>query len=296
MAAKDLVYWDRGAGRAEVERVYGQAWLQWAYGTRAGRGALRWLTAKTFSRLYGLYQDSPLSARKIPRFIRDYGIPMEQFEGAPFGSFNDFFIRRFKPGARRFVPGPADFPAFAEARLLAFENIRADQVFPVKAAELSAEKILGGELKARPFIGGPLLLARLCPVDYHRFHYPDDGETLESYELAGRLHSVNPAALAFDGGILATNQRRVSLLKTRGFGLLAYVEVGALCVGRIVQTHPEARPFERGAEKGYFLFGGSTVIVLGEPGAWMPDSDLLEQTALKRETLVRLGEKIASAL
>lgn len=291
-----LLYWDRAAGRLATERVYGEAWLHWAYGTSPGRRALRALVGPGFSRLYGYYQSSRLSARKVPAFIEKFGIAMHEYDGAPFASFNDFFIRRFKPGARRFAAAASDFPAFAESRLLAFEKISPDQIFPVKAAGLSAEKILGGELKARPFIGGPLLLARLCPVDYHRFHYPDDGETLESYELAGPLHSVNPAALAFNGDILATNHRRVSLLKTRHFGLLAYVEVGALCVGKIAQTHPEAQPFNRGEEKGYFLFGGSTVIVFGEPGAWSPDDDLLKQTALGHETLVRLGERIAQAL
>ena len=113
--------------------------------------------------------------------------------------------------------------------------------------------------------------------------------------MPGRFHSVNPLALEFRGDIFATNERQVSLLETKNFGKLAYVEVGAVCVGLIVQTHPTEGSFKRGEEKGYFLFGASTVIVLGEKGKWKPSSDILEQTALGRETLVRLGSEVASS-
>jgi phosphatidylserine decarboxylase len=162
----------------------------------------------------------------------------------------------------------------------------------VKGEHLTAEALLGGD--ARGFAGGPLFIARLCPTDYHRYHYPDDGRTLESFPVRGALHSVNPAALAFRGDILSTNERHVSILETKHFGKLAYIEVGALMVGLIRQTHDEKQPFHRGDEKGTFLFGASTVVLLGEKGAWIPDADLLEQTSThRRETLVRLGQGIA---
>ena len=101
-------------------------------------------------------------------------------------------------------------------------------------------------------------------------------------------HSVNPVALKSKSDVLATNERHITILDTKNFGKLAYVEVGAMCVGRIVLTHTEGE-FLRGDEKGYFLFGGSTVVVLGQRGVWQPDAELLEQTSRKRETLVRLG-------
>jgi hypothetical protein len=100
---------------------------------------------------------------------------------------------------------------------------------------------------------------------------------------------VNPVALQAKNEILATNERQVTILETENFGTLAFVEVGALCVGKIVQTHSDFSKFKRGDEKGYFLFGGSTVIVLGQPGKWKPEYDLLEQTQAGRETLVKLG-------
>ena len=117
--------------------------------------------------------------------------------------------------------------------------------------------------------------------------FPDTEDTAHIEQLL-EAHHVD-----FKKDILITNERHVSILQTKNFGRLAYVEVGAICVGKIVQSHPPEKPFQRGEEKGYFLFGGSTVILLGEPGAWSPDSDLLEQTSRGLETLVRLGEKIA---
>src|SRR6185437_6713 len=106
-----------------------------------------------------------------------------------------------------------------------------DQTFPVKGAHLQPEVLLGRADVARAFEGGSLLIARLCPLDYHRFHYPDDGRTWDSYRIHGKLHSVNPLALKYRSEIFFTNERQVSLLETRHFGRIAYIEVGAMAVG-----------------------------------------------------------------
>ncbi len=132
-------------------------------------------------------------------------------------------------------------------------------------------------------------------MDYHRFHYPDGGYTLDAFPVHGKLHSVNPIALKKRGSIFLENERRVSILETKSFGKLAYIEVGATMVGKIVQTHT-GKSFQRGAEKGYFLFGGSTVIVIGEAGKWIPDQDLLENTSNNLETYIKLGSPIAKVL
>jgi phosphatidylserine decarboxylase len=220
---------------------------------------------------------------------------MDEYEDTEhYASFNEFFIRKFKNGARKFTADTSELPAFAEGRYFAFEKVGEKQVFPIKGKALSPEALLGSAEKARPFLGGPAVIARLCPTDYHRFHFPDDGRTLSHYTLHGRLHSVNPIALRRKKEVFIQNERQISILETTHFGKLAYIEVGALCVGRIVQTHPSKQPFHRGDEKGYFLFGGSTVIILGEPGCWKPDVDLLAQTTQGIETFVRLGERIAS--
>ena len=289
-----ILYWNRSRQREEKEKVYGDQLLKFVYGNSLGRLlADKILTRPFFSKLYGLYQSSRLSRIKIATFIRDFQIPMSDFEEGPFYSFNDFFIRRFKNNVRTFTQDSNEIPAFAEGRYLAFESIKEEQTFPVKGKFLSLEKLLGEKETERPFLNGPMLIARLCPSDYHRFHYPDDGVTMKEYCLHGKLHSVNPLALAKKNDIFLTNERHVSFLKTKNFGLLAFIEVGALCVGKIVQTHPASEAFYRGEEKGYFLFGGSTIILLGEPGAWHPDNDLIDQTKKERETFVRLGERVS---
>lgn len=286
--------WDRRLGREVEEQVYGEGGVRFMYANPFGRGLGELLLSKRwFSRFYGGLQSTRWSGRKVAPFIERYGIPMDEYEPGPFPTFNDFFIRRFREGARPWVREPDVMPAFAEARYLAWTSIEDNQTFPVKGSHLSAASLLANDDLARDFARGPLLLARLCPVDYHRFHYPDDGRVVDTYRAHGAYHSVNPLALAAKSDVLATNERQVTILETDHFGKLAYIEVGAMCVGKIVQSHTEST-FRRGDEKGYFLFGGSTVVVLGEPGRWKPDDELLRQTARERETLVRLGERVAT--
>jgi phosphatidylserine decarboxylase len=293
MATSTIRYWNRKEKCEETEQVYGDSLIKWVYGTGTGQRLAEGVLSKAFlSRWYGYYQGSSLSKHKVRPFIQEFRIPMEEYEDPGFGSFNDFFIRKFRPGARTFTQNSKELSAFSEARYFAYEKIASEQKFPVKGKSLSASGLMGDEEKAKPFVGGPLLLARLCPTDYHRFHFPDDGRVLETYSIHGQLHSVNPAALKYKEEIFITNERQVSILETKNFGKLAYIEVGALCVGKIVQTY-RSPEFKRGDEKGYFLFGGSTVIVLGEPGKWTPDADLVNNTQRGMETLVRLGESVA---
>jgi phosphatidylserine decarboxylase len=291
--------WDRRAGRPVEERIYGERGLRWLYGTTAGRWIAPWLAGPGPSTLLGVYYDSRHSTRKIEAFVRDYGIALDEYVEEPWDSFNRFFVRRFRNGARTFEPDAGRMPAFAEGRYLAFGRVTPEIEIPVKGACLRPGAVLSpgpdgtGAGWVERFEGGPLFVARLCPVDYHRYHYPDGGTTRAAWRVSGGLHSVHPIALAARGDVLCTNERRVAILDTDGFGLLAYVEVGAFGVGRIVQTHPEGRRFERGDEKGQFRFGASTVLVFGEAGRWLPDDDLLERSARGDESLVRLGEGIA---
>jgi phosphatidylserine decarboxylase len=288
---------DRQTGTIFDEVVYGEASLRWTYGTWPGLFLEKVLLSRRgVSALLGVLQDSPSSVRKIAPFIHAYGIRMEEFEPGPVRSFNEFFSRKFKPGARRFSDAPT-VSAFAEARYLAWQKSDETTHIPVKGALLSPRELLGGTLSEEQtarLAGGPLLLARLCPTDYHRFHFPDSGQWLSCQRVAGRLHSVNPLALSSRPRTFLENERQISVLECDSLGLLAYVEVGALGVGKIVQSRASSGRFQRGEEKGYFLFGGSTVIVLGENGRWSPSSDLLENTSQGLETLVQLGECVGS--
>lgn len=307
MTKAALKLWDRKLQRVVMEQIYGEGFLRAAYLNKIGRA----LTDHVFARrapsfLAGLWYSSRMSRAMIPGFIQSFAIDMREFESGPFKSFNDFFVRRFKPEARQWTQAPDALAAFAEGRYLGFDSVASHGELPVKGACLRVPDLLGEgpeKLAARQsdrFLGGPALVARLCPLDYHRFHFPADGRVLAQYRINGEFHSVHPWALLHRPDVFLRNERQVTILDTPSFGRLAYIEVGALNVGRIVQTYAghsqsgSGAGFKRGEEKGYFLFGASTVIVLGEPGRWYVDEDILARTRQGQECLVRLGERVAA--
>jgi len=247
----------------------------------------------------GWYQDLPISTRGIPDFIRDYEIPLDDFEPATYKNFNDFFIRKFRSHVRAFVSDPQVFCAGAEARYLALENLKEETRFPVKGIRIRLQELLGSSDHARDFVGGTCVIARLCPVDYHRFHFGAQARALDYQVLHGDFHSVNPTALDVCPDLLFQNERQVTLLDSKTFGKHAMIEVGALGVGKIVQsvgnlTATQAL-FDKGQEKGYFLFGGSTVIWLFQKDKLRLDSDLLRYSAEGIETWIALGDSLGKS-
>lgn len=293
---KPIEFWNRYSKKLEKELVYGEDGIQYLYGgSRTGKWLeSNLLSRKTFSQLMGVYFNSPISKGRIPRFIDDYRIDRKIYENEEWESFNHFFIRKFLPGVRSFSSAPNSLPAFAEGRYFAYPRVEAQFEFKVKGVWYSFKSLLGDGQWSKKFKGGPLFIARLCPVDYHRFHFPDDGIVEDAYRIPGKFHSVNPAALEVNQNILQENERQVTILKTENFGLLAYVEVGAMGVGKIIQSYVPRVNFKRGEEKGYFQFGASTVIVMGVAGAWSPDPEMVKMTERGIETYVHLGDEIAS--
>jgi phosphatidylserine decarboxylase len=265
------------------------------YESRPHRSLTKWMqSSPAFDQLVAVYQNTRLSARKIEPFVKKHGIDMSEFEPGPFTTYAEFFDRRFRPGARSFPSAQNRMGAFAEARYYGWTSVPKDQEFPIKGHSLNAEGLLGNASRAKPFIDGPVLLARLAPVDYHHLHYPDDGQTCEQDRLGRNLWTVNRNALQAQPDIYLQNERSIQILDTTHFGRLGFVEIGALSVGRIVQVHPLKAPFKRGGEKSVFRFGGSAVIVFGERGRWRPSPDILQKTSEGIEVRVRLGEPIGS--
>ncbi len=294
---------NRSSNRVESEKVYGSQFVDLAYKNPIGFFLTKTVFSRSWlSKIIGAYEDSKSSTSKIAPFIEQYGINMEDYEFQEFKSFNEFFIRKFKPGKRIFNSSPNVFCAGAEARYLAFENISANTRVTVKNIEVSISELFGHTNEAhsiaQEFDGGTVIIARLCPVDYHRFHFPISGKVIHQYRVSGILHSVNPVALSVDPEIFLKNERQVCILENPIFGNVAMIEVGALGVGKIVQSYGKEKlvgsTFEKGDEKGYFLFGGSTVIFVIKKNVLTLAEDLLKNSSGKEiiETWIPLGDQL----
>ena len=255
------------------------------------------LSRPLVSRLYGRLQDRNRTRRRIAATARALGIDMAECATplAKFTSFNDFFCRALKAEARPITPAPSAVIAPCDARLLAVAGIAMHTPLPIKCRKLHLERLLVDDTLASRFVGGTLLVYRLCPADYHRFHFPETCVPSAAVTIAGPLHSVNPIALAAGRRVLDRNLRHRTLLDTGGAaGSVCMVEVGAMCVGSIVQTYTPDAPAARGAQKGLFRFGGSTVIALYEPDRLRIDDDVQAHSREGIETLVRLGTSVGT--
>lgn len=292
----NIHYFNRHTGQSEEEKVYGAKAVEWLYSSPIGKSLSDYIVRAPISQFYGEMQSSSWSKRKIGPFIDKFSINMNDFlpeegrtESDPYSTFNQFFIRRFKSDARTIESDPSKMSAICEARYFGHASIDENVTVPVKGHYLNSTQLVNNSKWGEVFKEGPLVIARLCPVDYHRFHFPDDGHILESYSVPGKYHSVNPLAIKSKSDIFMTNERHVSILETDHFGKIAYIEVGATCVGKIIQSRPMRGSFKRGEEKGYFLFGGSTVVMLGEKGKWSPDQLILDKTKEGVEVYQHLG-------
>ncbi|NLZ62947.1 MAG: phosphatidylserine decarboxylase [Lentisphaerae bacterium] len=295
--SEETWFYDRRQGRLEQEVILGDRLLRLAY-LSGWRGLLRWplFGCSLCSRLLGCFADSRLSRSRIEPTIKQLGIDLSEVEvpDGGFQTFNAFFCRQLKPGARPLAPDPRRLLSPADSRALFWPELQDGQCIPAKGASFSVEELLGapGAEYAPRFRNGALAVFRLCPADYHRYHFPADGRMLRSWRLRGKYHSVHPLALATRLRVFSENLRVVSMLDFGSGGLAAFIEVGAFGVASIRQTFSGSE-FRRGLEKGFFAFGGSTIILLLEPGRWRFDEDLLTQSAQGRECLLRMGEGIA---
>ncbi|MEO0796060.1 MAG: phosphatidylserine decarboxylase [Verrucomicrobiota bacterium] len=296
-----IQFYNRYTQQIETEQVFGESWLAWAYESPMGKLTVE-LAAKRawFSRWYGWKMNRRSSAAQIFPFIEDYGLDIAEFLKPPdaFDCFNDFFFRQLKPEARPIDEDPASVVFPADGRHFGWaDSSKIDQVF-VKGQTFDLEALLADAELAERFRGGAMVLSRLCPVDYHRFHFPAAGVPGAPREVTrrieGPLYSVNPVALRQRLSIMWTNLREVTILHSDEHGDVALVEVGATCVGSIVQTHVPGQWVGKGGEKGYFAFGGSSTITLFEPGRVRLADDLLEQTTAGRELYARMGDQMGS--
>ena len=257
------------------------------YGTAPGRAVLKLLIRPGLSRLAGRYLDSPLSKWLIKPFARRNGLDLTEYERGPFASFNAFFIRRKLEEYLRPDMDPAHLISPCDGFLSVYP-IGEDSRYRIKGIEYSLADLLADARLAERFRGGHCFIFRLTPRNFHRYCFIDDGSKESQVVIPGVLHCVRPIACE-RYPVYARNSREYALIHTENFGDIVQMEVGALMVGRIF-NHPVGYAVRRGQEKGYFQFGGSTIVVLFEPGRVVPDENLRADA----EAPVRMGEKIGT--
>jgi phosphatidylserine decarboxylase len=291
--------YNRKTNNYEIEKVAGGNYIKWSYDSPVGKGLTELLVKKKlFSKLYGAYCDTSLSKKKISNFIKDFDIDMNISSSAieDFNNFNDFFVRSLKEDARPIETNNNLLISPGDGRLFAYENISVDKLVQVKGIHYSLSELIADDDIAKEYEGGVCLVLRLCPTDYHRFHFVDNGTPMQSNFINGNYYSVNPVALERIPKLYCQNKREWSLFKSDNFGDIIHIEIGATCVGTIIQTYTPGNRVIKGEEKGYFKFGGSTTILLLKKDTIKIDEDIINQTKLGFECKVLMGETIGKKI
>lgn len=263
--------------------------LKALYETTAGRQVLKVLVQPAVTKAGSYFLDSKLSVCCITPFLEKSNIVMDEYEEEDYESYNQFFTRRIKEGRRSFAKEAPLLCAPCDSRLSVYP-IEENGVFQIKNTPYTMESLLKSKALAQKYMGGTLCVFRLTVSDYHHYCYVDDGLKTKNYKIPGVFHTVAP--LANDHyPVYAENTREFSVLKSKNFGNVLMMEVGAMLVGKIVNHHEKAS-VRRGMEKGYFEFGGSTVILAFQKGKVLIDEDIMTNTKDGFETIVKMGEVI----
>lgn len=284
-----MKYIDRKGNITIVENEQDK-FLRHLYNDWGGRLCLRILVQPFVTKLGGWFLNTRFSAGMVPGFVQRNGIDLSVCTRDSFRSYNDFFTRRLKDGQRPIAEDESVLVSPCDGKVTV-SRIGSDSRFFIKDTPYTLERLLGNKKLTERYLGGYALILRLTVDDYHHYCYPADGMKSQAVEIPGVFHTVNPAANEVYP-IYHENTREYCLLKTGQFGTLVLMEVGAMMVGKITNLHPEACQVKKGEEKGYFEFGGSTIVLLIQHGKVRLDADLVENSENGYETIVRMGERI----
>ena len=290
-----IQYYDRESGVLKTEKVAEEKLLVWLYNNPVGEATL-WALAKrkVVSAMYGNRMDNPLSTKKIKPFVEEFDIDMSAAQKQDFNSFNDFFTRKLNENARPVDTNSTVAVSPADGKILAYADISSSN-FIIKGYRFDILSFLNNADLAQKYIDGTLVIIRLAPFDYHRFHFPVSGRVSPPTLIDGYYYSVNPLALRKMTELFCLNKREFSIISNPLFGDVVMAEVGATMVGSIIHTY-SGNFVKKGEEKGYFKFGGSTVVLLFEKNKIRIDNDLLVNTLQGYETTIKVGEKIGVAM
>lgn len=263
--------------------------LRFLYNTAIGRFFLKLLIRPTISKIVGKYLSSPLSKGMAKRFIKKHNLDMSEFPERKYKSFNDFFTRKRSTDlineSKSTLVSPCD-------AYLSVYKIKNDTTLNIKNSTYTIEQLLCDEDLAKRFADGFCFIFRLTPQHYHRYCYSCSGQASAHKTIKGKLHCVRPIAFA-RYPIFAQNSRELVAIDTELLGTLIQMEVGALLVGKI-KNHDNSMPAIQGVEKGYFEFGGSTIIVLVEKDKLTVDEKYLSIIDTEAEIDVRMGDVVGT--
>ena len=257
-----------------------------------GRLILKLLIRPWVSKLGGFYMNRKCSKGMIKKFVKKNNIDLSQYDMTNIKCYNDFFTRKIIDGARNINMESNKLISPCDSKLQAFK-INEESIFNIIDSYYKVEDLIQNKELAKEYINGYCLIFRLTVDDYHRYCYVDNGTKTKNTPIKGVLHTVNPIALE-RYNFYKTNSREYCILETENFGKIIQVEVGALMVGKISNHHQEYT-FTKGEEKGMFLFGGSTIVLLVKENIKI-DEDILFNTSNNDETVVRYGEAIGTKI
>ena len=264
--------------------------LSFLYGHMVTRMLMRPVVSPVISKIGGRFLETRVSSAFVKPFVRSHKIDLGKYEKQTFDSYNDFFTRKIKPEEREISADKNCLISPCDGKISVYP-IREDGEFLIKHTRYSVESLLRDRKLAKHYIGGWAMVIRLTVDDYHRYCYVADGMKSAQRKIKGVFHTVNPVANDVYP-IYKQNSREYCLVKTELMGAVLQMEVGALLVGKIANYKQGKVSVTRGEEKGRFEFGGSTVVLMIEPGKIVPDSDLLRNTSYGLETYIRMGEQI----
>ena len=264
--------------------------LEVIYGHALTRMLLRPFLSPAVSDICGKFLSTRLSRRIIPSFVKKNHIDLGIYEKQEFDSYNAFFTRKIKAEQRPINEQKNILISPSDGKVTAYPITQKGR-FWIKHTQYSAAQLLKDERLAERYMGGWIYVIRLTVDDYHRYCYVADGRKSRQRKIRGVLHTVNPVANDYYP-IYKMNSREYCLLKTKELGTILLMEVGALMVGKINNHEEDSAQVKRGDEKGMFEFGGSTIVVMTEPGMADPDMDIIHNTKAQAVPLVKMGEPI----
>ena len=277
---------------SDVDIVSKSPWtLDFLYSNAITRILLKPFITKPFSNLVALYMNSGLSKHRIKKFIDKNDINIYEYDDKNYTSYNDFFTRKVISTKRPINARSDILISPCDSKLLAYK-ITDDLCLNIKNSYYSINTIIDNDI-IDEYRDGLALVFRLSTDNYHRYCYIDNGSKGKNNHIKGVYHTVQPISLKHYN-FYKTNSREWTILNTSNFGKVIQIEIGALCIGRIKNNH-ETYIFKKGEEKGYFEFGGSTIVLLFKKNTIKLDDDIVNNSQENIETIVKYGQRIGKA-